>query len=162
MTPKPTALGLLLTSALAGTDAASNDSFDYQSFDEPVFNVDGSSRDNFDAHHFLPTFTVLNDFMNSEQEIVGKLRVLIPKLEAREDLFERFKLAPEEVAKQEVGLSLPAGFHMHYIDKAGNYFPPEILIDRVSDPSPLNWSRAEFQVSGPRSGKCGLCVFCKE
>jgi hypothetical protein len=80
------------------------------------------------------------------------------RLKADTNLLAEFVKNPEEVAKREVGLEVPPGFHMHFVNEKNEYMPPEA--DALSQLSLGEdgrlWSRIEIRTAvGP-----GCYVFC--
>ena len=77
------------------------------------------------------------------------------------ELLEEFVKDPEKVAKREVGLEPPKGFHMHFINENNEYMPPEgdsfSQIANGEDGKP--WSRIEIRTGfGPLCyAFCGTC-----
>ena len=97
----------------------------------------------------------------------AKLYALGPQLVTNPALLEESKKTPEAVAKREVGLSLPLGVHLHFIDQDSNYFPAEgDAISQLNSHKSTSsaWGRVEFRVGGGDAihphwciGACNIC-----
>jgi hypothetical protein len=84
------------------------------------------------------------------------------RLKADPNLLAEFVQNPPEVAKREVGLEPPQGFHMHFINENNEYLPAEgdaiSQLELGRDGS--LWSRVEIRMAaGP--GCYALCFICK-
>ena len=85
---------------------------------------------------------------------------LIDKMSQNIALLDAFKKDPEGVARQE-GITIPAGFHLHYIAPDNSYMPDEAAaIKQLQDHGSTGaWSRVEVRYAvGPLCiGACGVC-----
>jgi len=83
------------------------------------------------------------------------------RLKANPDLLAEFAKNPAEVAKREVGIEPPPGFHMHFITENNEYIPPEgdALSQLQLGKDGKVWSRVEIRTAvGPGCfAFCGIC-----
>lgn len=84
------------------------------------------------------------------------------RLKADPNLLAEFVQNPPEVAKREVGLEPPPGFHMHFITENNEYMPAEgdALSQLELGRNGSLWSRVEIRIAvGP--GCYAICFICK-
>ncbi len=77
------------------------------------------------------------------------------------ELLKEFIKDPAAVAKREVGIILPKGWHMHFVNEKNEYMPPEgdALSQLAAGKSGKLWSRIEIRTAaGP--GACVFCILC--
>jgi hypothetical protein len=83
------------------------------------------------------------------------------RLKANKALLDEFIKNPAGVAKREVGMVVPAGFHLHFVDQENNYFPPEgdAVAQLQKGTGGKVWGRVEIRSAvGP--GCVTLCGVC--
>jgi hypothetical protein len=83
------------------------------------------------------------------------------RLKADTKLLAEFIKNPSAVAKREVGLVVPKGTHLHFVNEKNKYFPPEgdAVSQLVEGRSGKPWTRVEIRSAiGP--GCVTLCILC--
>ena len=83
------------------------------------------------------------------------------RLKANKELLQEFIQDPAAVAKREVGIVLPEGFHLHFIDQENKYHPAEgdALAQLQRGKDGKLWGRVEVRsAAGPGCiAACGIC-----
>ena len=83
------------------------------------------------------------------------------KLKANDKLLDEFIKDPSGIAMREVGWTIPDGYHLHFIDKDNNYYPPEnnAISQLQKGENGKVWNRIEIRSAvGPGCiAFCGVC-----
>jgi hypothetical protein len=96
---------------------------------------------------------LLSAATNLQAADLAWIPTFLSELKGNPDKFKKFCSAPEEYIRAS-GYDLPEGFHVHYIDENGEYFP------RETDRSPAaSGSRLEARVDHDGVA-LGVCIYC--